>query len=83
MEMRKTCTRNNPAAPHLVQKNSGKRIPAAQVQDVRHVIQELVREVTHDLATRSGNPGVLLDTELNFEAQARVLRNAFNAKLGA
>jgi len=59
-----------------------RKIPANQVQEVRHVIQELVQEVTQDLAQRSGNPGVLLDMAIDLEAQARVLRLDFQRRGG-
>jgi hypothetical protein len=59
-----------------------RRIAAAHVEEVRQVIRELVREVTQDLATRSRNPGVLLDMAGDLEAQAEALRRDFARRAG-
>ena len=57
-------------------------IQAALVEETRRLIRDLVAEVTHDLATRSRNPGVLLDMAGDLEAQARALRQDFARRAG-
>ncbi|MBL8708758.1 MAG: hypothetical protein JNL25_06170 [Rhodospirillaceae bacterium] len=57
-------------------------IQAALVEETRRLIRDLVAEVTSDLATRSRNPGVLLDMAGDLEAQARALRQDFARRAG-
>ncbi|TDQ78443.1 hypothetical protein A8950_3495 [Dongia mobilis] len=59
-----------------------RKIAAAHVEEVRQVIRELVQEITQDLATRSRNPGVLLDMAGDLEAQAKALRQDFARRAG-
>lgn len=57
-------------------------IQAALVEETRRLIRDLVEEVTRDLATRSRNPGVLLDMAGDLEAQAKALRQDFARRAG-